>query len=58
MAMKDNDRDYNDQKKSHSRGKRHTEGNQEKHNKRKRSNPSIKKEGRFNLRRRQNRLHG
>ena len=26
MAMKDNGRDYNDQKKSNSRGKRHTEG--------------------------------
>ena len=26
IAMKDNGRDYNDQKKSNSRGKRHTEG--------------------------------
>ena len=58
MAMKDNGRDYNDQKKSNSRGKQHTEGDQEKHNKRKRSNPSIKKKGQFNLGRRQNRLHG
>jgi len=58
IAMKNNGRDYNNQKKSNSRGKRHTEGNQEKHDKRKRSNPSIKKEGQFNLGRRRNRLHG
>ena len=58
MATKDNGRNYNDQKKSNSRGKQHTKGDQEKHDKRKRSNPSIKKEGWFNLGRRQNRLHG
>ena len=50
MAMKNNSRDYNDQKKSNSRGRQHTEGDREKHNKRKRSNPSLG--------RRRNRLHG
>ena len=57
MATKNNGRDYNDQKKSNSREKRNTEGDQKKCDKRKRSNPSIRKKGWFNLGRRQNRLH-
>ena len=52
MAMKDNGRDYNDQEKNNSRGKQHTEGDQWKHDKKKRSNPSTRKKGWFNLRRR------
>ena len=58
VAMKNNSRDYNDQEKNNSRGKQHTEEDQEKHDKRKRSNPNTRKKGWFNLGRRWNHLHG
>ena len=58
MATKDNGRDHNDQEENNSRGKRHTEGDQKKHDKRKRNNPSTRKKGRFNLGGRWSGVHG
>ena len=57
MAIKDNSRNYDDQKEN-SKRKQHIEGDQKKHDKRERSSPGIGEERQFNLRRRQNHLHG
>ena len=58
MAAKDNSRNHNDQEKTNSRGKQHTQRNQEKHNKRERSCSSTKERGWPNLERRQSGVHG
>ena len=57
MAAKDNGRDHNDQEENNSRRKQHTQGNQEKCNKRERSCSSTKEGGQPNLGRRWSDLH-
>ena len=58
MIVKDNSRNHSDQEENDSRRKQHTQRNQEKRNKRKRSCSSTKERGWPNLEKRQSGLYG
>ena len=58
MAMKDDSRDHNDQEENDSERRRHTQGNQKKHNKREGSCSSTEEGGRSNLGRRWSGVYG
>ena len=58
MAMKDNNRDHNDERKQDKGRRRDSQGDQKKYNKGERSCSSIGKERRSNLGRRQSGIHG